>query len=165
MTARPAVVMEITPLESMHLADLVRQFRDLLHAGADQPEARRDAAVARLVPDAYADDAEAARQFRELTEADLLGRRDRDALIVLTTLGDPGVTESASDPLAVAQLALTAEDVEAWLRTLAALRLILASRLEIHSDTDGDRADPRFGVYEWLGYRLETLVQAADRLT
>ncbi len=40
-------------------------------------------------------------------------------------------------------------------------RLVLATRLGIRSDDDHDPADPRFGVYDWLGYRLDGLVQAA----
>jgi hypothetical protein len=39
---------------------------------------------------------------------------------------------------------------------------VLATRLDIQSEADHDVEDPRFGVYEWLGYRLDGLVQAAS---
>ena len=155
------VVMEITLLEAAHLADLVRQFRDLL--GETPPStAPADPALARLVPDAYADDAEASRQFRDLTAADLLARRDEDAQTVLADLPSVAPPDDENRSLQTMSIVLSPERVEAWLRTLAALRLVLASRLDIHSEDDHDDDDPRFGIYEWLGYRLEGLIQAAD---
>ena len=57
------------------------------------------------------------------------------------------------------------EAIDAWLRTLTALRLVIANRLGIESDDDThDPEDPRYGVYDWLGYRLDGLVRAADEL-
>lgn len=153
------VVMQITRLEAGHLADLVEQFRDLLASAGDGAATPEDPAIARLVPVAYADDEEAADQFRALTGRDLLGRRDADALTVLGALGDEG---DDGDGLEVMVVTLTPEEVEAWLRTLTALRLVLASRLGIRSESDHDDADPRFGVYEWLAYRLEGLIEASD---
>lgn len=158
-----SVVLEITPLEATHLAGLVDQFADLLAASEDA-EPTRDPAVLRLVPDAY-EDADAAREFRDLTEGDLLSRRRSDAAAVLATLA-PLVSGSddQDDPDLLRQrpLALDAGEAGAWLRTLAALRLVLATRLGIADEADHDDADPRFGVYDWLGYRLEGLVQALD---
>ena len=43
------------------------------------------------------------------------------------------------------------------MRTLTAIRLVIASRLGIEDEDDRDEDDPRFGVYDWLGYRLEGL--------
>ncbi|MFN8086247.1 MAG: DUF2017 family protein [Microbacterium sp.] len=60
-------------LEGAHPADLVSQFLDVLGDAADTG-VRDDPAVARLVPDAYRGDAEAAAEFRRYTEADLLQR-------------------------------------------------------------------------------------------
>ena len=59
------------------------------------------------------------------------------------------------------ELRLDTEALQAWLRCLAAIRLVLATRLGIRSEEDHDVDDPRFGIYEWLGYRLDGLVQAA----
>jgi len=44
----------------------------------------------------------------------------------------------------------------------AAIRLVLASRLGIVDADDHDEDDPRFGIYDWLGYRLHGLVTAID---
>ncbi len=63
------------------------------------------------------------------------------------------------------QLRLDPEDLQAWLRTLAAIRLVLATRLGIKTEDDHDEDDPRFGIYDWLGYRLDGLVRAAEART
>ena len=57
MTGR-TVLMEISLLEAAHLTDLVAQFAELLDTTLDT-DPRTDPALARLVPDAYADDATA----------------------------------------------------------------------------------------------------------
>jgi hypothetical protein len=158
MSRERIVVLEMTRIEAGHLADLVRQFADLVSDGAAD-----DPAVARLVPDAYPDDPDSAREFRDLTERSLLQRRADDAGIVLVGLGTGDVTAptdpSAREPYIVS---LDGDALGAWLRTLAALRLVLASRLGIRTEDDHDEDDPRFGVYDWIGYRLDGLVQAAD---
>jgi hypothetical protein len=59
-------------------------------------------------------------------------------------------------------IALDEDGVRAWMRTLTAIRLVIASRLGIEDEDDRDEADPRFGVYDWLGYRLEGLLQASE---
>lgn len=165
MTGNRTVVLEITRMEAAHLAGLVTQFAELLE---DAHSAGGDPAIARLVPDAYADDAEAAREFRDVTERDLLERRREDAGKVLATLHDPAALPDgvASDDEAalmeVVHLRLEPDALRSWLRALAAIRLVLATRLDIRSEDDHDVDDPRFGIYEWLGYRLDGLVQAAS---
>jgi len=158
------VVLEITRMEAVHLAGLVTQFADLLTETTDAtPD---DPALARLVPDAYADDADAAREFRELTQRDLLDRRSTDAATVLASLHSvSGPTLVTGDEEALTKIAiieLDADTLGCWLRTLAALRLVLASRLGIVDEADHDDTDPRFGIYDWLGYRLDGLVRAAE---
>jgi kynurenine formamidase len=48
------------------------------------------------------------------------------------------------------------------IESLAAVRLVLASRLGIERPEDHDAEDPRFGIYDWLGYRLDGLIRAVD---
>lgn len=164
MTGPHEVVLEMTRIEASHLADLVAQFAALLHdRERSVVGAPTDPALARLVPDAYSDDAEAAREFRDLTEATLLDRRAEDAATVLASIGvDTTKDASAADALTAHVVRLDPEELSAWLRTLAALRLVLATRLGIGDEDDHDEDDPRFGVYDWLGYRLEGLVRAAE---
>ncbi|MGX5770440.1 DUF2017 family protein [Microbacterium trichothecenolyticum] len=162
MTGR-VVVLDVARLEAAHLAGLVGQFADLLRESAPDDG---DPAVARLVPPGYADDEEAAREFRALTQGDLLVRRESDAGLVLASLHDAAqIPEDPDDPALLEQVEITldAETAQAWLRTLAAVRLVLATRLGIVEADDHEHDDPRFGVYDWIGYRLDGLVAALDR--
>lgn len=155
------VVLELSRIEAAHLARLVVQFGELLQ---DSISDDGDPAIARLVPAAY-DDEEAAREFRRLTEADLLDRRRDDADRVLASLGDSvTLPEDLDDPALLEQVQIRLDPLtaRAWLRTLAAIRLVLASRLGIEVAEDHDADDPRFGIYDWLGYRLDGLVAAVD---
>jgi hypothetical protein len=147
-------------LEGIRLAQLVGEFRDLL-ASADA----RDEALNRLTPNPYPDDANAAREFADGTRTDLLDRRGADALTVHKALAEfriDGDEISEEEALRVQDLVVAPQDVDAWLRTLNAIRLVIASRLEIDGEDDHDPDDPRYGVYDWLGYRLELLIQAAE---
>jgi hypothetical protein len=154
------VVMEISGLEALHLAGIVGQFRDLV-ADADR---QHDPAVTRLLPDAYPDDEAASREFRRLTGADMLDRRAEDAGIVLSTLGmDGGELDPESDPDTTITVALGETEARAWMRTLSAVRLVLATRLGIQDDDRHLPGDARFGIYDWIGYRLDGLVTALDR--
>lgn len=162
------LILTITRIEARHLADLVAQFSELLDTTTTASD---DPAVARLVPDAYPDDRDASREFRRATQGDLLGRRATDAGRVLHDLGRSGIAtlddETDADtgddqPTRPVDIALDEEGVRAWMRTLTALRLVIASRLGIETEDDHDDEDPRFGVYDWLGYRLEGLIQASD---
>ena len=154
--------MQITRLEAAHLSGLVGQFADLLReSGPDDG----DPAIARLVPPAYADDEEAAREFRALTQSDLLDRRSADAAVVLASLSEASqIPDDPEDPalLEEREIRLDPAAAQAWLRTLAAVRLVLATRLGVADTDDHDSADPRFGIYDWLGYRLDGLVGALD---
>jgi len=156
-------VIEIARMEGAHLIGLVGQFAELIEA-ADVGPRSADPAVRRLVPDGYADP-DAAREFRSLTEGDLLSRRQTDAASVIASLADlADISEDPDDPalVEVVQIRLDADTAGAWLRTLAAIRLVLATRLGIVDEDDHDQDDPRFGIYDWLGYRLDGLVRAID---
>lgn len=144
----------ITQMEVEGLRDLVGQFAALVR----DTRSDDDPAVARLVPDAYPDDAEAGREFRRLTESDLLRRRAEEAERVVASL--PAASGAAPD--AHVRLVLDAATLGAWLRTLAALRLVVATRLGVDVTDEHDPADPRFGVYDWLAYRLDGLLEAAE---
>ena len=156
MTTEAALRVRLARMEGQHLVTLIDQFLELLRdTGIGEDEA-----LDRLTPAVYPDDSEASAEFAEATSADLLDRRAADARVVRTgvqpLLEDPGHGET--------DLLVPSGDIDAWLRTLTALRLVIATRLGIAQGDAHDPEDPHFGVYDWLGYRLDLLVEAADAL-
>jgi hypothetical protein len=123
--------------------------------GPDTPP--DDPLLARLLPDAYRDDTDAAGEFRRFTEQDLRSGKLAAARTVLDTLPEEG-----------GRVELSEQDAQVWLRALNDVRLALGVRLEITEDIaqrsqDLDPADPRSAylwVYDWLTYLQETLVRA-----
>ena len=116
-----------------------------------------DPVLARLLPDAYRDDPEAAGEFRRYTEQGLRSGKVAAARTVLATL-----------PAGGGRVRLSGPEAEAWLRALNDVRLALGVRLEVTDDFD-DRVDeiepddPRAAyvdVYHWLAFLQETLVRA-----
>lgn len=163
MTA-PVILLPLALLEGIHLARLIDEFTHLLATTRDVEEQ----GLARLTPDAYPEDAEASAEFARATRGDLLDRRMADAQVVRAALepflADDQDTLTEDDALAPRDVVIASTDLDAWLRTLSALRLVIASRLGITTeDDDHDPEDPRFGVYDWLGYRLDGLVASADQ--
>jgi len=125
---------------------------------ADGPAAPpEDPVLARLLPDAYGEDPEAAGEFRRYTEQGLRSGKVAAAQTVLATLPSDG-----------GRVRLSAGDAEAWLRSLNDVRLALGVVLGITEDYehelgDPDSEDPReayLHVYDWLTFLQETLVRA-----
>lgn len=153
----------MTRIEAAHLMGLLGQFLDVLNASA--PGDSSDPAVRRLTPDAYPEDDDASAEFRAMTQSDLLERRHGDAHAVLAALAVAGADPEAvteENSLDSLSLPLDGDDAASWLRSLAALRLVLAERLGITAEDDHDSSDPRFTIYDWLGYRLDGLIQQID---
>lgn len=159
MSAEP-VTITLPTVEGQYLHDLVEEYLQVIGDAASTS----DAAVDRLTPDIYPDDPDASAAFRTAMHDDLLGRRRHDAQVVLASL--TALTRSDAHPAAARRAAevvqLTDTELDAWLRTLSAMRLIMADRLGIVTEDTHDPDDLRFGVYDWLGYRLDQLVSAAD---
>lgn len=155
------VPVDLVPMEIEYLAELIGQYRELVSAPPGSP----DPAIERLTPAAYPGDAEASAEFRGLTRDDLLSARAADADRVLADLRsdeDAAPTSDRQPRDGARRLLLDDAGQSAWLRTLAGLRLVLAARLDIVDDAADHSDDPRYGVYEWLGYRLEALLQSMD---
>ena len=116
-----------------------------------------DPVLARLFPDAYGDDPEAAGDFRRYTEPGLRSGKVEAARTVLATLPAEG-----------GRIRLSAGDGEAWLRALNDVRLALGVLLGITEDYERELADvtgtdPRSAylqVYDWLTFLQETLVRS-----
>jgi hypothetical protein len=127
---------------------------------ADTPKPPDDPVLARLLPDAYQDDPEAAGEFRKYTEGSLREAKKYFAQTVLDTLPANG-----------GRVELTGEQARDWLRALNDVRLTFGVRLEVTEDFEEqlaalDPEDPKvaaFEVYGWLGAVQESLVQALDR--
>src|SRR5690606_33387034 len=98
--------------------------------------APEDAALARLFPDAYQGDTEAA-PFRRVTEQGLLNRELQDAITVTTELGLGQEPSDADDPEPI-EVEVTPTTLPAWVRTLTALRLAIAARIGLESEADHD---------------------------
>jgi hypothetical protein len=119
-----------------------------------------DPVLARLLPDAYRDDPKASGEFRRYTEQGLRSGKAAAARTVLATLPASGGRIRLSEP-----------EAQAWLRALNDVRLALGVTLGVTDDFDDQVAemgpeDPRaayIGVYQWLAYLQETLVQALSR--
>jgi hypothetical protein len=116
-----------------------------------------DPVLARLLPDAYSDDSEAAAEFRRYTEETLRSGKVASAQIVLASLPPGG-----------GEVRLTEPECQQWLRALNDVRLALSVRLGI-TDEDDDLTehfevdDPRSAyvwVYQWLAYLQDSLLDA-----
>jgi len=124
-------------------------------AGPTSPP--EDPVLARLLPDAYRDDPEAAGEFRRYTEQGLRSGKVAAAQTVLATLPAEG-----------GRVRLEPEDAQAWLRALNDVRLAIGTVLGITEDYEDEMeaaswADPRSAyleVYHWLGYVQDSLVRA-----
>jgi Domain of unknown function (DUF2017) len=124
---------------------------------AEAAELPDDPILARLLPDAYADDAKASGEFRRYTEIGLRSGKVAAAQTVLDTL-----------PASGGRVRLSAADAQAWLRALNDVRLSLGVVLGVTDDFDDTvrnlpADDPRaayIGVYQWLAYLQESLVEA-----
>ena len=116
-----------------------------------------DPVLARLLPDAYRDDPEAAGEFRRYTEPALRSAKHAAAQEMLDTLPDAG-----------GRIQLTQDQALSWLKALNDVRLALGVRLGVTEDFEEQWArlkpdDPQwtaFEVYAWLGAVQESLVQA-----
>ncbi len=174
------VYAELPPHAASLLNNLARQLIELLSEGEarqrvgedplealldfgaprDRPD---DPALQRLLPDAHRDDEEAAAEFRRFTEGNLRQSKVHDATVVVLCLGE--VTDTDVEEF---EFELDAVQARCWMRCLTDLRLALAARLDIHTGAkdawenlpDDDERVPLFEIYGWLGYLLESLVNA-----
>jgi len=179
-----AITLTLEPVEAAVLANLIEQIITLLKDGddrehspmesADDPLAAaldtgfgfglddrpvrppEDEVLARLLPEGYRDDPEAAAEFRRFTERDLRSRKIAAASAVLATLGSGG------------KITLDADRAQAWLLLLNDLRLAIGTRLSITEDYESVAASlapddpqlPMYELYEWLTWLQDSLVRA-----
>lgn len=152
------VTITLAWVEGRNLLHLTDEFLSLV----EEPRRSSDPALARLTPVAYPDDDAAAAEFHRSTADELFDRRRADAVAMRDDLAPFDVDDDTRDPLAPQSVEVHSGHLDAWLRTLAAIRLVVATRLGIDHADHHEADDPRFHVYDWLGYRLEDLIQRAD---
>lgn len=168
-----AITARFTSDEATLIQSLTSQLISMLVARSDQgiaaedPIAARvgiggmstaptDPALARLLPDAYRDDSDAASDYRRFTEVGLVERKISNARTVAMSL-----TSNPTGPRRTIAVRLSDDDVQCWLRSLTDLRLVLAQRLGIESDDDDTTGDETMAmIYDWLGYLQGTLLEA-----
>lgn len=186
-TGRPEIVLD--ELHGQLLADLCRQVVELVEPrpapgepqgdplarelgldgldwggldGESKPPpmaAPDDPVLARLLPDAYRDDPDAASEFRRYTENDLRLRKCDNARTVRADIAAAG---------AEGHMVLDEPHAQAWLGALNDLRLALGTNLGVTEDLDTfaeslEPDDPRLAmlaVYHWLGTLQESLVES-----
>lgn len=144
LVAPPDVAPPADPLELLVAMD-----------GPTQPPT--DPALARLFPDAYRDDEQAAGDFRRFTEPDLRNRKVAAARIMLEVLSQPADVTELDDAQAKGSLA-----------ALNDVRLILGTRLGLDEPPDRgvemrDADDPMMHLYDYLTYLQGTLIDAITR--
>ena len=144
-------VLQVDAEDRATLVGLLGQLRDEIAADGRSEHLRR------LFPAAYHDHAEHEAEYQRLVHEDLASTRLASLVTVGEVLGrDPGSDE----------LALGEDDLDALMRALNDLRLVIGTLLDVSEDTDaGDVGpdDPDFGhfqLYGYLGWLLEGIVQA-----
>jgi hypothetical protein len=138
-------------------ADELARMVGMGNGPTEDTEPPDDPVVARLLPDAYRDDQDAANEFRRFTESGLRSGKVTSAMTLLETLPPSG-----------GRIRLTPDQAEAWLRSLNDVRLALGTRLGVTDDFDAldedtEIDDPRYAyvqVYQWLAYLQGSLVAA-----
>ncbi len=129
-----------------------------------------DPVLARLFPTAYAEDEEAASEFRRFTEGTLRDGKARAAITIIDALEEAGLPPQLTEDGLIIDVELDPPSAEIWMRSFTDLRLALATRLGVE---EGDEEywlalpddDPRaqaHDIYEWVGYLQETLVQSLE---
>jgi uncharacterized protein DUF2017 len=177
MAGDGGAVVRFAAAEALLLRGLVGQVADLLGeeaAGRSSPvgvaaefaellglsensELPDDPVLARLLPDAYRDDQDASAEFRRYTERGLRSGKVAAAQTVLDTLPEEG-----------GEIRLSADEAQAWLRSINDVRLALGVRLNVTEDPDdmyrrAEQGGPQAAglwIYDWLSYLLDTLVDA-----
>jgi hypothetical protein len=119
-----------------------------------------DPVLARLLPDAYPDDPDAAGDFRRYTDSDLRHRKRANAVAVRRALPD-----------GEGRIELDRDQVDQWLECLNDMRLALGTALGVTEETDleeGDEDDSAYQtlqVYGWLGWLQESLLSCVEPRT
>ncbi len=165
------IILRVDVVERGLLASLLEQLIELVAPDEEAPDADplatmvgidaeatrpHDPVLARLFPDAYKDDDQAAGDFRRFTERGLREHKLVNARAALDSLEGSG-----------AKVTLSVDQAHAWLGALTDVRLALGVRLELTDDNhetllalpDEDPRAATVHIYDWLTYLQESLVR------
>jgi hypothetical protein len=136
------------------LRSLPDQLREVLEGAEDDPARTRLFPRAYLDPTAETEEAE----WQELVHPELLRERLEALELIIGTLGR---ASAAGDWW---EIALTPDEVQAWLGVLNDTRLVLGTRLGVsEEERELDPADPdagAFALYQWLTWLQGDLIDA-----
>lgn len=138
-----SILVELPEDEIAMLRSLADEMAELVEEGLP------DEARSRLYPPAYDNPLKQA-EFRRLMAGDLEERKAADLATMRATLARPG------------SLLIGPDEVGAWLGALQDMRLTLGTLLGIEEDgweQEVDEDDPQMGVFHYLGYIQDALVQ------
>lgn len=142
--AGDVVLLQVDADEQRILSDLCYGVLELLADGRAETD---DAVLQRWFPDAYADDPDAAAEFRRFTTDDLTRAKRAAAVAALETLDEPGTDGIRTLPT---------EAGLAWMSTLNDIRLALGTRMGEMAEVD----EATEALYDWLTWLQETLVRS-----
>ncbi|PRX49274.1 uncharacterized protein DUF2017 [Prauserella shujinwangii] len=172
------VVAEFEQQEAAVLRGLVSQVEDMLRARAEEApsdelseltgirtgpsESPNDPVLSRLLPDFH------------MLDPDNPAKETLDSVAALRSLHEPEVLEAKvgvaaevmrSLPPEGGGVRLTYEQADAWLSALNDVRLALGTALDVNEEMpdelpEEDPRAPHLGVYHWLTWVQESLVQA-----
>ncbi|MCE0765604.1 DUF2017 domain-containing protein [Pseudonocardia kujensis] len=154
-TVLRGLVIEVTQMLDGRAADTPQDELAELTGMRTGPTSRPDDRVlARLLPDFTSEDADLAAGLRSLHEPELIQAKKYAAESVLTALPSRG-----------GRVELTVDQADEWLAALNDVRLALGTALDVSEETpeefpDDDPRAPHLGVYHWLTFVQDSLVQA-----
>ena len=168
--AKQRLTASLEAQEAAVLRNLIAEVQQMLNGRADAgpadelsvltgirtgPTTRPDDRVlARLLPDFTTEDPDLAAGLRSLHEPALIEAKNAAAATVLETL-----------PAAGGKIELTPEQADAWLAALNDVRLALGTALDVSEEMPDelpadDPRGPHLGVYHWLTFVQDALVQS-----
>jgi len=142
------------------LQSLTDPLQSLTGVAEEAPKPPTDPALARLLPDGYAedfpDDGAAAAELRRLTEGDIRAAKNTAADAMLASLPESG-----------GRIRLSEEEATAWAAALNDLRLVLGTRLDVTEETEpfggrspDDPAAAPYAIYHWLTGLQDDVINA-----
>ena len=133
--------------ERQMLQEILPQLQSALEG-----DAVSDPGFKRLFPKAYVQDPEHEAEYQALVGDELVTKRVAQVETVLATIRQDHLSE---------------DELFAWMGAVNDLRLVLGTRLDVSEETDlaVDPSHPdaaAYGLYAYLGWLLELLVEAAS---